>query len=45
MAGMQEMQEHFPARPWMAGMPEMQEHFSARQGSQRAAKQEQFVAR
>jgi hypothetical protein len=27
---MPEMQEHFPARPWMAGMPEMQEHFPAR---------------
>jgi hypothetical protein len=29
MAGMPEMQEHFPARPWMAGMPKMQEQFSA----------------
>jgi hypothetical protein len=27
MAGIPEMQEHFPGRPWMAGMPEMQEHF------------------
>jgi hypothetical protein len=26
-AGMPEMQEHFPARPWMACMPEMQEHY------------------
>jgi hypothetical protein len=29
MAGTPEMQEHFPAWPWMAGTPEMQEHFSA----------------
>jgi hypothetical protein len=27
MAGMPEMQEQFPAWPWMAGMPEMQEQF------------------
>jgi hypothetical protein len=29
MAGMPEMQEQFPAWPWMAGMPEMQEQFPA----------------
>jgi len=29
MAGMPEMQEQFPAMPWMAGMPEMQEQFPA----------------
>jgi hypothetical protein len=27
MAGIPEMQEQFPARPWMAGIPEMQEQF------------------
>ena len=26
---MPEMQEQFPAAPWMAGTPEMQEHFPA----------------
>jgi hypothetical protein len=30
MAGIPEMQEHFPARPWIAGIPEMQEQFPAR---------------
>jgi len=29
MAGMPEMQEHFPARPWIAGMPKLQEQISA----------------
>ena len=29
MAGTPEMQEQFPAMPWMAGTPEMQEQFPA----------------
>jgi len=29
MADIAEMQEHFPAEPWMADIAEMQEHFPA----------------